>query len=145
MVSGRNRTYHGTEPCFVSRSLNNQVNWKVYSSKTVQGTAIFFQELKNVPKFKTPFAEKRRCTDVVCLVLFVAFMTCWSFVAVLAFRSGDLKRILYPSDSMVSFQKFQMFSWFPYISVNLPSINWMSWHFKKPVYGQIGQVYFRLE
>jgi len=48
----------------------------------------------------TPFKTKnRRCTDVVCLVLFVAFLVGWGIVAIIAFRDGDPQKVLYPTDS----------------------------------------------
>ena len=54
----------------------------------------------------SPIVEKRSCTDVVCLVLFIAFIGSWSFVAVLAFKAGDITTVLYPSDSMVNCSTF---------------------------------------
>ena len=43
--------------------------------------------------------KKRGCTDILCLLLFWAFIGGWIFVAYLAFTQGDIDKVLYPTDS----------------------------------------------
>ena len=43
--------------------------------------------------------KKRSCTDILCLLLFWAFIGGWIFVAYLAFTQGDIDKVLYPTDS----------------------------------------------
>lgn len=47
------------------------------------------------------FSKCRSCTDVICLLVFLCFLAAWVLVAVLALRSGDVRAMLYPTDSMV--------------------------------------------
>ena len=47
------------------------------------------------------YLNSRSCTDVICLLVFLGFLTVWVLVAVLALRSGDIRAMLYPTDSMV--------------------------------------------
>jgi len=56
------------------------------------------EPLRFDPRFKGPL-EKRSCTDVICLLLFIAFLGCWGFVGYFAYQHGELDRILVPSDS----------------------------------------------
>ena len=48
--------------------------------------------------FKGPI-QKRGCTDVICLLLLIAFMVGWALVGVFAFMRGDPLILLYPSNS----------------------------------------------
>ena len=48
-----------------------------------------------------PLVKKRSCTDCVCLLAFVAFMGGWGFVAYLGMMTGDIRRVVYPTDSQV--------------------------------------------
>ena len=43
--------------------------------------------------------KKRSCTDILCLLLFLAFIGGWIFVAFLAFSQGDIDKVLHPTDS----------------------------------------------
>jgi len=43
--------------------------------------------------------EKRHVTDCGCIILFLAFLGGWIFVAVMAFKDGNIAQVLYPSDS----------------------------------------------
>ncbi|GIY40639.1 choline transporter-like protein 4 [Caerostris darwini] len=43
--------------------------------------------------------KHRSCTDVLCLFLFVAFIAGWIVVAFFAFREGNPKVLVYPTDS----------------------------------------------
>ena len=43
--------------------------------------------------------KKRGCTDILCLLLFLAFIGGWIFVAYLAFSQGDIDKVLHPTDS----------------------------------------------
>jgi len=46
-----------------------------------------------------PLKRSRSCTDVICLLLFIAFLGCWIFVAYLTMRTGDIRKVLFPTDS----------------------------------------------
>nr|XP_029731394.1 CTL-like protein 2 isoform X3 [Aedes albopictus] len=56
------------------------------------------QPLKYDPEFKGPLS-KRSCTDIPCLLLFIAFLAGWGAVAYYALHHGDLDRLLVPTDS----------------------------------------------
>ena len=82
-----------------------QLNVRITSS--LQGLIWYFKLQDTDGKLGTsPIVEKRSCTDVMCLILFIAFIGSWSFVAVLAFKAGDITTVLYPSDSMVNCSTF---------------------------------------
>ena len=49
-----------------------------------------------------PIVSRRSCTDCVCLLLFVAFLAGWGVVAYLGMKTGDIRRVVYPTDSQVS-------------------------------------------
>lgn len=61
----------------------------------------FFQE-EELKFAECPIVKKRKCTDVICLVVFILFIGVWSLVAIAAFKSGNIKAALYPTDSVVS-------------------------------------------
>lgn len=48
---------------------------------------------------QAPLWRKRSCTDVPCLLLFLVFIGAWAFIAVYAWRNGDLNKLVVPSDS----------------------------------------------
>ncbi|KAJ6641805.1 Choline transporter-like 2 [Pseudolycoriella hygida] len=48
--------------------------------------------------FKGPLS-KRSCTDVICLLIFIAFLACWGVVGYYAIKNGDIDRLLVPTDS----------------------------------------------
>ncbi|XP_055335159.1 choline transporter-like protein 2 isoform X2 [Paramacrobiotus metropolitanus] len=50
------------------------------------------------PTFHGPI-KKRSCTDVICLILLLAFIGGWGVVAYFAFANGNWDRLLYPTDS----------------------------------------------
>ncbi|XP_052123310.1 choline transporter-like 2 [Frankliniella occidentalis] len=50
------------------------------------------------PDFKGP-RDRRSCTDILCLLLFVVFLVCWGLLGFIAVRDGDPSRILQPTDS----------------------------------------------
>ncbi|KAK3907531.1 Choline transporter-like protein 4, partial [Frankliniella fusca] len=50
------------------------------------------------PDFKGP-RDRRSCTDILCLFLFVVFLVCWGVLGFIAVRDGDPNRILKPTDS----------------------------------------------
>ncbi|GFR06390.1 choline transporter-like protein 4 [Trichonephila clavata] len=56
------------------------------------------EELTYDPEFRGPI-KNRSCTDVICLFLFVAFLGGWCVVAFFAYREGDPRTIVYPTDS----------------------------------------------
>ena len=45
------------------------------------------------PDFDGRPTKKRRCTDVVCLALFGAFLGAWGFVAYTAYAQGDVDKV----------------------------------------------------
>ena len=45
------------------------------------------------PDFDGRPTKKRRCTDVVCLALFGAFLGAWGFVAYIAYSQGDVNKV----------------------------------------------------
>lgn len=49
--------------------------------------------------FKAPLWRKRSCTDVPCLLLFLVFLGAWIFIAIYAWRNGDLNKLVVPTDS----------------------------------------------
>lgn len=50
------------------------------------------------PSFKGPIKD-RGCTDILCLLILLAFLGGWIFIAVMAFSWGDPMILLYPSNS----------------------------------------------
>eukprot|EP00118_Oscarella_pearsei_P012112 m.86189 g.86189 ORF g.86189 m.86189 type:complete len:745 (+) comp36494_c0_seq7:311-2545(+) len=50
------------------------------------------------PNFKGPL-ERRCCTDILMLIIFIAFWVGMFYVAIYGYRNGDPKRLLYPTDS----------------------------------------------
>lgn len=54
--------------------------------------------MKYDKNFKGPLS-KRSCTDVFCLIIFVAFLISWGFIGHYAIKNGDLDRLLVPTDS----------------------------------------------
>ena len=37
--------------------------------------------------------KKHHCTDIICLVLFIVFLAAWAFVAVMAYKDGDISKV----------------------------------------------------
>ncbi|CAL4166186.1 unnamed protein product, partial [Meganyctiphanes norvegica] len=58
----------------------------------------FGEALKYDPEFKGPI-KSRSCTDIICFLLFFAFLAGWGVVAYFAISNGDPNRLLYPTDS----------------------------------------------
>lgn len=50
------------------------------------------------PDFSGP-VRNRKCTDVLCLGLFLAFLGGWIFVGYFALQRGDIDKVIYPTDS----------------------------------------------
>ncbi|XP_015753847.1 PREDICTED: choline transporter-like protein 2 [Acropora digitifera] len=50
------------------------------------------------PKFRGPIAD-RSCTDIICCLLFVAYIVGMIIVGIIAFKEGDPDRLLSPTDS----------------------------------------------
>ena len=46
-----------------------------------------------------PIEKKRSCTDVICLLLFIAFLGAWGAVAFFGIQGGDIDKVLYPTNS----------------------------------------------
>lgn len=57
------------------------------------------QPCKFDPHFKGP-CKRRSCTDIFCLILFVAFIAAWVAIAAYAYKNGDPQRLILPTDSM---------------------------------------------
>jgi len=52
------------------------------------------------PEANAPIIKRKRsCTDVICFLLFLAFLGGWAFVAFLGFRGGNIDKVIYPTDS----------------------------------------------
>lgn len=51
------------------------------------------------PDFRGPI-KNRSCTDVICLLLFIAFLCGWGFVGFLGYSYGDPESLLLPTDSL---------------------------------------------
>ncbi len=58
----------------------------------VRGGKRFRCRLRFEPDFSGP-VKKRSCTDVLCLLLFLAFLGGWGFVAYLAISQGDIDKV----------------------------------------------------
>lgn len=56
------------------------------------------EALQYDPEFAGPL-KNRSCTDIICLLLFLAFLGGWIVVAVFAVQGGDPERLLHPTDS----------------------------------------------
>mgnify|MGYP001184644322 FL=1 len=56
------------------------------------------QPYKYEADFSGPI-KKRSCTDILCLLLFLAFLGGWGFVAYFGISNGDINKVLYPTDS----------------------------------------------
>lgn len=69
------------------------------SSETpVTNTDKYGEKLNYDPEFRGP-TKSRSCTDIICLFLFIAFLAGWGVVAFFAFREGDPRILIYPTDS----------------------------------------------
>lgn len=68
------------------------------SSETPISTDKYGEKLEYDPEFRGP-VKSRSCTDILCLFLFASFLAGWGVVAFFAFREGDPKTLLYPTDS----------------------------------------------
>ncbi|KAK9875143.1 hypothetical protein WA026_005934 [Henosepilachna vigintioctopunctata] len=58
----------------------------------------FGHPIPHDPEFKGPL-KHRSCTDVLCLLLFLAFVGCWIGIGIYAFKNGDPSSILIPKAS----------------------------------------------
>ena len=45
------------------------------------------------PDFSGPI-NKRSCTDVICLLLFLAFLGGWAFIAAFGILNGDISKVI---------------------------------------------------
>ena len=50
------------------------------------------QRFEYSPDFEGP-VKKRSCTDLLCLLLFVALLGGWGFVAYIGFTQGDIEKV----------------------------------------------------
>ncbi|KAJ7317378.1 hypothetical protein JRQ81_003540 [Phrynocephalus forsythii] len=53
---------------------------------------------KHDPSFRGPI-QKRSCTDVLCCILFMAFLAGYAVVGILAWLYGDPRQVIYPRNS----------------------------------------------
>lgn len=60
---------------------------------------LFGEPVQYDPEFKGPI-KNRSCTDILCFLLFIAFLAGWGVVAGFAAFNGDPSRLLYPTDSL---------------------------------------------
>ena len=51
------------------------------------------QGFKYDPDFQGPTGH-RKCTDILCLLLFLAFLGGWAFVGVFAISKGDINKVI---------------------------------------------------
>ncbi|XP_076274433.1 choline transporter-like 2 isoform X3 [Rhynchophorus ferrugineus] len=58
----------------------------------------FVSELHDEPEYQGPI-KNRSCTDIICLLLFLAFLVAWVGLGVWAIQRGDLKLLAVPTDS----------------------------------------------
>ena len=56
------------------------------------------QAYKYEADFSGPI-KNRSCTDILCLLLFLAFLGGWGFVAFFGIQNGDIGKVLKPTDS----------------------------------------------
>ena len=49
-------------------------------------------------EFEGPIKD-RSCTDILCLILWIAFIFVWVCVGIWSFTQGDPRRLIYPSNS----------------------------------------------
>jgi len=73
------------------------------------------QEISNFAE--APIVKKRKCTDTICLVVFISFIGVWSFVAITAFKYGNLKAALYPTDSFGNICGWNEMSELPFLMI----------------------------
>ncbi|XP_047500842.1 choline transporter-like protein 2 isoform X2 [Penaeus chinensis] len=93
-TKGRHANPTRSEHVFVQEPLVRPRDESGHGSRVVsEGDA-----LKYDPEFKGPI-KGRSCTDILCLLLFLAFLVGWGVVAGFAATSGDPSRLLYPTDS----------------------------------------------
>ena len=50
----------------------------------------------------SPIAQKTSCTDIICLLIFLVFLTSWLALVVMSLKSLTLSRLLRPTNSLVS-------------------------------------------
>lgn len=62
-------------------------------SENQEATNEFGESLKYDPTFKGPL-QRRSCTDIICLLLFMAFLVAWAAVGIYAFVNGDPNKLL---------------------------------------------------
>ena len=58
----------------------------------VKNEEIYGQPFQYEANFDGPF-KKRSCTDVVCLLLFLAFLGGWGFVAYVGVTTGNINKV----------------------------------------------------
>jgi hypothetical protein len=59
--------------------------WIIFKNYTIGSNNDFFfvsgEPLQHDPEFKGPL-QKRSCTDIICLLLFIAFIVAWAAVGI---------------------------------------------------------------
>uniref|UniRef100_A0A6M2DWF0 Choline transporter-like protein n=1 Tax=Xenopsylla cheopis TaxID=163159 RepID=A0A6M2DWF0_XENCH len=51
------------------------------------------------PNFRGPI-KHRSCTDIICLIIFLAFVIAWIGIGIYAVTNGDIDKVLHPDDSL---------------------------------------------
>jgi len=66
--------------------------------KGVKGSRDEKEPYQFEPNWEGP-VKRRSCTDIICIFLFLAALGAWGFVAYLSFSSGDINKLIHPTDS----------------------------------------------
>ncbi|XP_076321156.1 choline transporter-like protein 2 isoform X1 [Tachypleus tridentatus] len=66
-------------------------------NRNTERTEDYGKSFEYDPEFKGPI-KNRSCTDIICLLLFLAFWGGWIALAVIAFQRGDPKQLIFPTD-----------------------------------------------
>ncbi len=46
-----------------------------------------------------PHERKRRCTDIICLIIFILFCLVEAIIFIIGFSQGNIQRLIFPRDS----------------------------------------------
>uniref|UniRef100_A0ABM5FHK6 Choline transporter-like protein n=1 Tax=Pogona vitticeps TaxID=103695 RepID=A0ABM5FHK6_9SAUR len=68
------------------------------AASTSSSPSPYGEKYKHDPSFRGPI-QKRSCTDVICCVLFLAFIAGYIVVGILAWLYGDPRQVIYPRNS----------------------------------------------
>nr|XP_018910592.1 PREDICTED: CTL-like protein 2 isoform X1 [Bemisia tabaci] len=71
---------------------------EVYGERSTRLGLLHGKKLDFEPNFKGP-RKHRSCTDLCCLLVFVAFLVSWGALGFYAFKHGDITPLILPSDT----------------------------------------------